>query len=203
MKLIFRYLKPFALALTVSIVFLFVQVLCDLGLPRLMSDLVDTGIQAGGIEQGAPAAISADGVELLKVFMSEQAEATFMSGYKLAAAGTNAEAAERFPATETEDIYRFTVQDSDQAEAVGDAYTRAVYALALSMQSMEGPQAQEGTIGELQSDPLYDLVPMFMIVGATKLHHLEDAVAALSVKLGADEIASLEEPYVPHKVYGI
>jgi aryl-alcohol dehydrogenase-like predicted oxidoreductase len=40
------------------------------------------------------------------------------------------------------------------------------------------------------------------IVGATKPHHLEDAVAALSVKLEADEIASLEEPYVPHRVYG-
>jgi aryl-alcohol dehydrogenase-like predicted oxidoreductase len=41
------------------------------------------------------------------------------------------------------------------------------------------------------------------IVGATKPNHLEDAVAALSVKLDANEIASLEEPYVPHKVYGV
>lgn len=40
------------------------------------------------------------------------------------------------------------------------------------------------------------------IVGATKLHHLEDAVAALSVKLTPDEIARLEEPYVPHPVMG-
>lgn len=41
------------------------------------------------------------------------------------------------------------------------------------------------------------------IVGATKPHHLEDAVASLSVKLTAEEIASLEEPYVPHPVAGI
>jgi aryl-alcohol dehydrogenase-like predicted oxidoreductase len=40
------------------------------------------------------------------------------------------------------------------------------------------------------------------IVGATKPHHLQDAVAALSVKLTAEEIASLEEPYVPHPVLG-
>ncbi|WP_372662379.1 hypothetical protein [Cohnella sp.] len=72
MKLLLRYLKPFALALTVSIAFLIVQVLCDLGLPRLMSDMVDTGIQAGGIEQGAPTAISTDGIELLKTFLNEQ-----------------------------------------------------------------------------------------------------------------------------------
>ena len=40
------------------------------------------------------------------------------------------------------------------------------------------------------------------IVGATKPNHLEDAVAALGVKLTAEEIDSLEEPYVPHKVVG-
>jgi aryl-alcohol dehydrogenase-like predicted oxidoreductase len=36
------------------------------------------------------------------------------------------------------------------------------------------------------------------IVGATKPHHLEDAVAALSVKLSDEEIGRLEEPYQPH-----
>ena len=41
------------------------------------------------------------------------------------------------------------------------------------------------------------------IVGATRIHHLEDAVAALSVKLDDNELASLEEPYLAHPVYGI
>ena len=40
------------------------------------------------------------------------------------------------------------------------------------------------------------------IVGATKPHHLTDAVAALEVKLTAEEIALLEEPYVAHPVVG-
>ncbi|WP_437618691.1 aldo/keto reductase [Sorangium sp. So ce1151] len=40
------------------------------------------------------------------------------------------------------------------------------------------------------------------IVGATRSSHLEDAVAALSVKLSAEEVASLEEPYVPHRIVG-
>jgi aryl-alcohol dehydrogenase-like predicted oxidoreductase len=40
------------------------------------------------------------------------------------------------------------------------------------------------------------------IVGATKAHHLDDAVAALSVKLSPEEIASLEAPYIPHPVLG-
>jgi 1-deoxyxylulose-5-phosphate synthase len=40
------------------------------------------------------------------------------------------------------------------------------------------------------------------IVGATKPSHLEDAIAALSVRLTPEEIALLEEPYVPHPVLG-
>jgi aryl-alcohol dehydrogenase-like predicted oxidoreductase len=40
------------------------------------------------------------------------------------------------------------------------------------------------------------------IVGATKMQHLEDAVAALDVKLTPEEITLLEEPYSPHAIAG-
>ncbi|MBI5297608.1 MAG: aldo/keto reductase [Chloroflexi bacterium] len=40
------------------------------------------------------------------------------------------------------------------------------------------------------------------IIGATKLSHLEDAIGALSLKLTSEDIAYLEEPYVPHRVIG-
>jgi 1-deoxyxylulose-5-phosphate synthase len=40
------------------------------------------------------------------------------------------------------------------------------------------------------------------IVGATKLAHLEDAIAAVEVPLTPEEIARLEEPYQPHQVAG-
>ncbi len=49
----------------------------------------------------------------------------------------------------------------------------------------------------LQKDPV--TIP---IIGATKLSHLEDAVPALSLKLESEEIAFMEEPYIPHKVVG-
>lgn len=59
------------------------------------------------------------------------------------------------------------------------------------------PRAQVALAWVLQKEPV--TAP---IIGATKLHHLEDAVAALSLQLSQDEIASLEEPYVPHPVLG-
>jgi aryl-alcohol dehydrogenase-like predicted oxidoreductase len=41
------------------------------------------------------------------------------------------------------------------------------------------------------------------IVGATRLEHLENAAAAVSLELSEAEIALLEEPYRPHAVAGI
>ncbi|MFX3631793.1 MAG: aldo/keto reductase [Candidatus Pristimantibacillus sp.] len=49
----------------------------------------------------------------------------------------------------------------------------------------------------LQKEPV--IAP---IIGATKISHLENAVAALSTKLTAEEVALLEGPYIPHPVVG-
>jgi len=40
------------------------------------------------------------------------------------------------------------------------------------------------------------------IVGASKSHHLDDAIAATEVRLSPEEVARLEEPYIPHEVAG-
>ena len=41
------------------------------------------------------------------------------------------------------------------------------------------------------------------VVGATKLHHIEGAAKAVELNLSAEELAYLEEPYVPHKLVGV
>jgi aryl-alcohol dehydrogenase-like predicted oxidoreductase len=60
------------------------------------------------------------------------------------------------------------------------------------------PHAQIALAWLLQKEPV--IIP---IVGPTNISHVEDAVAALSIKLTPEEIALLEEPYVPHPVIGI
>jgi aryl-alcohol dehydrogenase-like predicted oxidoreductase len=60
------------------------------------------------------------------------------------------------------------------------------------------PRAQVALAWLLQKEPV--TAP---IVGPTRVSHIEDAVAALSIKLTPEEIKLLEEPYVPHPVIGI
>ncbi len=59
------------------------------------------------------------------------------------------------------------------------------------------PRAHIALAWLLQKDPI--AAP---IVGATKLGHLDTAIGALALKLTADEVAYLEEPYIPHTIVG-
>ncbi|KWX69691.1 aldo/keto reductase [Paenibacillus jilunlii] len=59
------------------------------------------------------------------------------------------------------------------------------------------PRAQVALAWVLQKKPV--TAP---IVGATKMAHLEDAAAAVSINLSPDEIKRLEESYIPHPVVG-
>lgn len=59
------------------------------------------------------------------------------------------------------------------------------------------PRTQIALAWLLQKEPV--TAP---IIGATKIAHLEQAVGALTVKLTGEEVASLEEPYVPHRIVG-
>jgi aryl-alcohol dehydrogenase-like predicted oxidoreductase len=59
------------------------------------------------------------------------------------------------------------------------------------------PRARIALAWLLQKEPV--TAP---IVGATRISHLEDAAGALSVKLTQEEVAYLEEPYLPHRIVG-
>lgn len=82
-------------------------------------------------------------------------------------------------------------------DATADADRVIVERLAEIAEKRAVPRSQVALAWLLQKQPV--TAP---IVGATKISHLEDAAAALSVNLTLEEIASLEEPYVPHRVVG-
>ncbi len=78
-------------------------------------------------------------------------------------------------------------------------FSRSMYGVrAAAVAEKRGvPRAHIAMAWLLQKEPV--TAP---IIGATKMSHLEDAVAALSITLTPEEMALLEEPYVPHRVIG-
>jgi 1-deoxyxylulose-5-phosphate synthase len=82
-------------------------------------------------------------------------------------------------------------------DPTADADRKVVEQVAAVAAERGVPRAQIALAWVLQKKPV--TAP---IVGATKPHHLEDAAAALSIKLTPEEITRLEDPYVPHAVMG-
>lgn len=78
-----------------------------------------------------------------------------------------------------------------------DADRRVVEALTTVAAARGVPRAQLALAWVLQKPAI-----SAPIIGATQLAQLDDAVAALAIKLAPDEIAALEAPYVPHAVVG-
>ena len=93
--------------------------------------------------------------------------------------------------TETDDFGRTLYSQT------GDADRRVVEAVAAVAARLGLPRAQVALAWLLQQPGI-----SAPIVGATRLAQLDDAVAALSVKLSAEDIAELQAPYVPHAVVG-
>jgi aryl-alcohol dehydrogenase-like predicted oxidoreductase len=78
-----------------------------------------------------------------------------------------------------------------------EADRKVVQQVAKIAEERNVPRAQVALAWVLQKEPVTS-----PIVGATKIHHLDDAAAALNLKLSEEEIQRLEEAYVPHPVLG-
>jgi len=82
LKLI-RYLKPFTVSIIAIVLLLLLQAICDLSLPDYLSNIVNVGIQQGGIENAVPKAIRKSELDKLKLFMSETDRTKVTESYTL------------------------------------------------------------------------------------------------------------------------
>ena len=142
-----RYLKPYFVLLVAGIVLLFGQAILELTLPNLMSDIVNVGIQQGGITSAAPQAISSDAMQLMQLMMSEQDRTVVQESYETLSERTDRDAlTKQYPnADDTTFILR---EDADKASVEG-AFSRASYAFIQVMQSLA---EQTGTQTTAESD---------------------------------------------------
>lgn len=81
MKNLFKYAAEHWKSLLAIIAILFIQAYCDLSLPAYTSDIVNVGIQQGGIEDQVPEAIAAQEMEKLLLFVPQEDQKTVLDAY--------------------------------------------------------------------------------------------------------------------------
>lgn len=170
---IIRYLKEAKVAVLLIFVLLVVQAFADLSLPRYTSDLVDVGIQQGGVEDASPVQMRAETYEYVCMLASADEEALIADSYDQASDGT----------------YQLNDYGQEHREELNSAISLplvvAVYADSLAESS--ATTTSEGSASQATSE--FDLAQLYAAYSAGAIS--KDDVTALVDEavstLGVDE----------------
>lgn len=164
MKLLKTYLKPFAALVLACILLLFGQAMCDLTLPNLMSDIVNTGIQLGGVDEAAPAVLNQQAVDLLTLFMNDAEAGTFKNAYTPVEHGSDEETKLAKTYENIKGMDAVALSEDADVQAVGDAYGKAAYAFMTFLKDYGAQTGQavddESGVQDMDMRQLYAVIPM-------------------------------------------
>lgn len=164
MRLLKTYLKPFAALVLACILLLFGQAMCDLTLPNVMSDIVNTGIQLGGVDEAAPAVLNQQAVDLLTLFMNDAEAGTFKNAYTPVEHGSDEETKLAKTYENIKDIDAVALSEDADVQAVGDAYGKAAYAFMTFLKDYGAQTGQavdtESGVQDMDMGQLYAVIPM-------------------------------------------
>ncbi|GGC79756.1 ABC transporter ATP-binding protein [Enterococcus wangshanyuanii] len=130
---IFKYLGKYWYAVIAVLVLLVVQANSDLSLPNLTSDIVDIGIQQGGLENSTPEKIRKSTLQGIEMFMTEDEKKTIEDNYK--------EATQKIDG-EKVDIYKLDLQEGMTKEKLAKIFDLPMMMLA-SSQAKDSKGASE------------------------------------------------------------
>lgn len=134
MRNLFRFLKPYGGTVAAILLVLVIQAFCDLSLPSYTSDIVNVGIQQGGIDTSVPKQIAAEDMEKLLLFVGEEERSLVLDSYQ-----EDASAYEK-------DAYilkKSAAKDEEQMEELAAALGRPMLITAGLSQDSESSQAMK------------------------------------------------------------
>ena len=141
-----KYLKPYIGSILIAFVLLFVQAMADLSLPNYMSDIVNVGIQQGGIETAVPSAIRTSEMDKLVLFLTSEEKESVLADYTLVDSSSSdyAQILSEYPAVENEPIYVLNAIDEDEIELLNQIMGKGLLAVSTIEQALSDPDmAQE------------------------------------------------------------
>ncbi|MCD4668974.1 MAG: ABC transporter ATP-binding protein/permease [Actinomycetia bacterium] len=137
-----KYLKPFTILILIAIVLLFLQALANLALPDYMSNIVNFGIQQGGIKNAVPEAIRKNQMDKLIIFMDAESRSKVLESYTLFAMTSSdyREYLKKYPQIEYEGVYVLDKISREETERVNKHMGRAFLAIAAIEQMIAEPE---------------------------------------------------------------
>ena len=143
-----QYLKPYIALLLGAVILLFGQAMLELTLPNYMSDIVNVGLQQGGITYASPEAIDTQSMQLMQRFMSEQERQLVEDHYLQLDEGEQLAQLQKTYPNLKEGDFALTGEHSEEIEGV---FSRASYALVQFLEGMMQQNAAQDSSSTVRS----------------------------------------------------
>ncbi|NLW79746.1 MAG: ABC transporter ATP-binding protein [Ruminococcaceae bacterium] len=177
-----RYVKRYGAMFILGVILLFGQAIMELNLPNMMSNIVNVGIQNGGIEEVAPKAISPLSFAELNYFMTESDFVRAQAAYTLYSeldADTQAKTLKTFPDAEAQNalVLTATGDAKDEADTVmGRAgYALANYMMAAAEQAGAPVTDATETTADIDMQQIHQMLPL--LISMTPQAALDEVIA--------------------------
>lgn len=145
-----KHLKPFVGSMILAIALLFVQAICDLSLPDYMSNIVNVGIQQGGVENAVPKVIKSSEMEKLFIFMNDDEKNVVDDNYTLLnkdnlTTDEYNKYVKDYPELKNESIYKLNTKEEEKIDKLNDIFGKPM--LIVSMLESQGLNGVPGIDG--------------------------------------------------------
>lgn len=172
-----KYLKRSVVPIFFIILLLMVQAICDLSLPDYTSNIVNVGIQQGGVENAVPKAIRKNELDKLMLFMSPEDQEKVNSAYSL----VDSSKIKDSPIALSEEVYVLQTKDKVVKEELNSLFGKPMVILSKLTQSEEVPA---------------DLSQMLTQLPKEQIGAIEDQIAEKFVAMPESMITQAATAYV-------
>ena len=187
-----KYTKPYLTMLVVAIALLFAQANFDLALPDYLSQIVNTGIQQGGVENAVPVAIRQSEMNRVFIFVDAKEKDTIRVNYTLVDSTSSDYETylKEYPVLETEPIYVLKAINQTEIDRLNPIMAKTLLTISGIEQSIADPSkaAQMGDgLGGLDLSKLPPGVDIFTMLGqlpAEQLSRIKDDINSQFETLG-------------------
>lgn len=156
-----KHLKPYIFSIICIIGFLLVQAICELSLPDYMSDIVNVGIQQGGVKDAVPEVIRKSEMDKLVLFMDDNDKSLVLNKYLLKSQGETSSKdinkyIKKYPEIKNNDVYILNTNDANTLTNINNLMGKSMLILQVieqnGMSNFDTSQNQQMKSAEKSKD---------------------------------------------------
>ncbi|MEJ2597476.1 MAG: ABC transporter ATP-binding protein [Anaerolineales bacterium] len=195
-----KYLKPYIALILTTIVLLFVQAYASLALPNYMANIVNVGIQQGGVQNAVPSAIRQSEMNKLVIFMDDNDKALVLGAYTLVDKNSAdySQYVKQYPTLANEPVYVLNPIDQAKIDQLNPVMGKA-FLIVSSIQQMIADPAKAAAMGQSFGFDLSKLPPgtdVFSLLSKLPAAQLAQVKTAINQKFSGMDASLINQSAV-------